>query len=90
MDQDPKLWDQLLSLPDFNDLALTVAQLIQFASLIKCVGGHFENLRKFTTAGKMDWNSFLQMWQLMVNIIENEITQIVPMIDVSPAFEVEM
>ena len=49
-----------------------------FGRQIVTVSGHFENLRKFY-AGRIDWNSFLQMWQLLINIIEIGIKQIVPM-----------
>ena len=42
------------------------------------VKGHFEHLRKFS-AGKIDWNSFFQLWKLLVNIKELELAVIVPM-----------
>ena len=40
--------------------------------------GHFEKLTKFC-AGKIDWNSFFQLWKLFVNVKEIELAVIVPM-----------
>ena len=39
---------------------------------------HFVSLQKFS-AGKIDWNSFLQLWKLFVNVKEIELAVIVPM-----------
>ena len=140
------LWEPLLSLKCFDDLTIQMNHLIQFTSLIKCVGrilrritvsemigdrdqpdfsseyegldldeqgalficencpnvqemdlssvnfvrkfffgrqlvpveGHFERLTKFS-AGKIDWNTFLQLWKLLVSIKEIELAVIVPM-----------
>lgn len=49
-----------------------------FGRRIETVSGHFLNLTKLLV-GKIDWNSFLQIWKLIVSMRDLEIAAICPM-----------
>ena len=67
--------------PNVQEMDLSSVNFIRkffFGRQLVPVQGHFQNLRKFA-AGKIDWNTFLQLWKLLVSIKEIELAVIVPM-----------
>ena len=67
--------------PNVQEMDLSSVNFIRkffFGRQLVPVQGHFQNLRKFA-AGKIDWNTFLQLWKLLVSIQEIELAVIVPM-----------
>ena len=67
--------------PNVEEIDLTSVNFVRkffFGRQMVVSKGHFQYLQKFS-AGKIDWNSFFQVWKLMVSIKEIEIAVIVPM-----------
>ena len=67
--------------PNVQEMDLSSVNFIRkffFGRQLVPVEGHFEKLIKFS-AGKIDWNTFLQLWKLLVSIKEIELAVIVPM-----------
>ena len=67
--------------PNVEEIDLTSVNFVRkffFGRQMVVSKGHFQYLQKFS-AGKIDWNSFFQVWKLMLSIKEIEIAVIVPM-----------
>ena len=67
--------------PNVQEMDLSSVNFIRkffFGRQLEPCQGHFENLRKFS-AGKIDWNTFIQIWKLFISVKEIELAVIVPM-----------
>ena len=74
--------------PNLEELDLVSINFIRkffFGRQIVTSEGHFKQLRKLSV-GKIDWNSFLQVWRLLYQIEDIEIAVIVPHFSLNQQF----